>query len=337
MRKLRIFLLITVVFSLLFSTQLFGLQFELDEFRRLPADFKAEMEPITDMDMNYCSVLKVELDKPVDLSIKEKVYKKERINENEFYFYVSSREDEITFTAPHYVPFSMNVEDKLKIGTTYYVKLNTIKDVDVTINVVPKDATIMVNGLRWGKPEGRLMPGEYVIFLMKDGYKEVMDTVSVIEDNTVFNYTMVSKGKEPMPVAKKEEVPVQDDQNPFRVQFNDYVIQVVSADYAQNTLVIGLEITNLINERELTIRADWTRVYDTAGNEYQPRTIEFANKTKNWNLTHNLIKDVTTKASLIFKEVEGPLEGISLLKIWFNDKVNSNFDISFKDIGVTTR
>lgn len=337
MRKLKVLLISAIFFILLFSSQLLGLQFELDEFRRLPADFKAEMEPMTDMDMNYCAVLKVELDKPIDLSIKEKVYKKEKIDENEYYFYVSSREDEITFTAPHYVPFVMDVEDQLKIGTTYYVKLNTIKDVDVTINVKPADAVIMVNGLKWDKPEGRLMPGEYVIFLMKDGYEEIIDTVSIIEDNTVFNYSLIAEKAEPAPVLKTEDVQVVDKDNPFRVDFNGYTVQVVSADFTQNTLVIGVQITNQKNERELTIIRKKVKMYDTAGNEYEPQTIEFANKTKNWNITHNLVKNVTTKVSLIFKDVDSPIEGITLLKIGLWDQTNKDFEISFKNIGVTTR
>ncbi|HEX37743.1 MAG TPA: hypothetical protein ENG70_02650 [Candidatus Cloacimonetes bacterium] len=337
MKKLRVLLISSILFIPLFSSQLFGLQFELDEFRRLPADFKAEIEPMTDMDMNYCAVLKVELDKPVDLSIKEKVYKKEKIDENEYYFYVSSREDEITFAAPHYVPFVMDVEDELKIGTTYYVKLNTIKDVNVTINVNPADATIMVNGLKWDKPKGRLLPGEYVIFLMNDGYEELIDTVSVIEDNTIFNYTMIAEKVETTPVIKTEDVQVQDKDNPFRVEFNGYVVQVVSADFAQNTLVVGVQITNLKNERELTIIRNKVKLYDTAGNEYEPQTIEFANKTKNWNITHNLVKDVTTKVSLIFKNINSPIEGVTLLKIGLWDQINKDFEISFKNIGVTTR
>lgn len=336
MSKCKNFIILGTLIMLFVSSNLIGMQFELDEFRRLRADFKAEMEPITDMDMNYCSVLKVEIDKPVDISIKQKVYRKERIDEDEYYFYVSSREDEITFSAAHYVPFTMDVKNELKIGTTYYVKLNTIKDVDVTINVVPKDASIMVNGLKWEKSQGRLIPGEYVIFLMKDGYEEIIDTVSVIEDNVVFHYKMVEETITHTPVVETQEVQIQDEENPFKIQFNDYIIQVTGAKYTQNTLVISFQITNLKPVRELSIMKH-SKAYDTAGNEYGPQTIEFANKTWNRNLTHTLVQNIPTKASLIFKNIDVTIEGLTLLKMAFWDQVNHHFEVSFKNIAVTVR
>jgi hypothetical protein len=191
MKKFGLLVLFAIFFSLIFSTSLLAMRFELEEFRKLSADFKAEMEPITDMDMNYCSVLKVEVDRQIDLSLKQKIYKKENIDEDEFYFYVSSREDHITFQAPHFVPLTVDVpKGGLKIGTTYYVHLATLEDVDVTINVEPEDAQIMVNGLIWERPKGKLIPGEYVIFLLAEDYEEILDTVLVSPTNTIFNYVM---------------------------------------------------------------------------------------------------------------------------------------------------
>ncbi|MBC8383154.1 MAG: hypothetical protein H8E22_05065, partial [Candidatus Cloacimonetes bacterium] len=71
------------------------------------------------------------------------------------------------------------------------------------------------------------------------------------------------------------------------------------------------------------------------GNEYSPATIEFANKTKNWDLTHNLVQDVPTKAQLIFKEMKKPVSVITLLNLSLWDKENKNFKVSYKSIPVT--
>lgn len=335
MKKLGIILLFVLFFSFVVSTSLFAWRFELEEFRKLPADFKAEGEPITDMDMNYCSVLKVEVDSPINLSLKQKVYKQEIIDEDECYFYVSSREDKITFHAPNFVPLTVDVpKGGLKIGTTYYVRLATLEDVDVTINVEPEEAQIMVNGLKWEFSKGKLIPGEYVIFLMAEDYEEILDTVLVSPTNTVFNYVMVEENVIPM-LEETQEVPVPQGDEPFLIEFNDYRIQITECGYAQQTLTITLSITNMVTERELTILRNYTKAYDSEGNEYQPTTLEFANKTRNWDLAHNLVQDVPTKAHLIFKEIKNPVSVITLLNLSLWDKENKNFKVSYKNIPVT--
>lgn len=332
MKKLGIILSFVLFFSFVVSTSLFAMRFELEEFRKLSADFKAEMEPITDMDMNYCSVLKVEVDRPIDLSLKQKIYKKENIDEDEFYFYVSSREDHITFQAPNFVPLTVDVPKRgLKIGTTYYVHLATLEDVEVTINVEPEEAQIMVNGLIWERPKGKLIPGEYVIFLLAEGYEEILDTVLVSPTNTIFNYLMVEENI--IPVLQSDEIEQSDE--PFVIEFNDYRIQITECEYAQQTLTITLSVTNMAAERELSILRNYTKAYDSEGNEYQPTTLEFANKTKNWDLTHNLVQNVPTKAQLIFKEMKKPVSVITLLNLSLSDKENKNFKVSYKNIPVT--
>jgi len=336
MKKFGIILLCTLAFSLIFSASLFAMRFELEEFRKLPADFKAEMEPITDMDMNYCSVLKVEVDKPLDLSLKQKIYKKENIDEDEFYFYVSSREDNITFHAPRYVPLTVDLpKGGLKIGTTYYVRLATFEDVDVTINVEPKDTRIIVNGLTWEQPKGNLLPGEYVIFLMAEGFVEILDTVHVSPTNTVFNYIMVEEKTIPALQGNTQDVKVPKGDEPFMIEFNNYRFRVTGCEYSQQTLSIMLTVRNLAPERELTLIKNNTKAYDAEGNEYTPSTLEFANKTKTWNLTHNLVQDVRTKAKLIFKDVKKPVGVITLLNLGLWDSVNRDFKVSFKSIPVT--
>ncbi len=336
MKKFGILVLFVLFFSLIFSTSLFAMRFELEEFRKLSADFKAEMEPMADMDMNYCSVLKVEVDRPIDLSLMQKVYKKENIDEDEFYFYVSSREDNITFHAPHFVPLTVDVpKGGLKIGTTYYVRLATLEDVDVTINVEPEEAQIMVNGLIWELPKGKLIPGEYVIFLLADGFEEILDTVFVSPTNTIFNYVMVEEDTIPVLQEETNEVPIPKGDEPFLIEFNDYSIRITACEYKQQTLTISLSITNQIAERELTIMRNNTKAYDSEGNEYTPTTLEFANKTKNWNLTHNLVQDVPTKAQLIFKEIKKPVSVITLLNLSLWDKDNKDFKVSYKSIPVT--
>jgi len=135
-----------IICLLLISIGLFANEFKLIEFRKLAADFHAEMNSVEDMDREYCSALKVELDTPVELDLKQKVYKKEKIDANSFYIFVTHKEKQITFTAPQYQPLTVNVPDEgLKKGVVYYVKLETIPDVTVTLNVSPDPDRIILN------------------------------------------------------------------------------------------------------------------------------------------------------------------------------------------------
>ena len=70
MKKLFILTLLFVTFGL------FANEFKLIEFRKLPADFHAERNSVSDIDMEYCTALRVECDVPLELNLKQKVYKK---------------------------------------------------------------------------------------------------------------------------------------------------------------------------------------------------------------------------------------------------------------------
>jgi hypothetical protein len=130
-------------------------------------------------------------------------------------------------------------------------------------------------------------------------------------------------------------VPIPQGDEPFLIEFNDYSIRITACEYTQQTLTISLSITNQIAERELTIMRNYTKAYDSEGTEYSPTTLEFANKTRNWDLTHNLVQDVSTKAQLIFKEIKKPISVVTLLNLSLYDKDNKNFKVSYKSIPVT--
>lgn len=122
------FVLILILFA-----SLYALEFNVVEFRELPSDFHAQMESELDLDMEYCTVLRIESDIPSELSLKQKIYKKEIIQPGEYYFYITHKEKSITFEAPEYLPLTVNVpQSGFKKGVVYYLRLESIREVQVT-------------------------------------------------------------------------------------------------------------------------------------------------------------------------------------------------------------
>ncbi|MBD3224642.1 MAG: PEGA domain-containing protein, partial [Caldithrix sp.] len=175
--------------------------------------FKAEMEPVSDLDGNYCTVLRVESMAADDLNLEEKVYKKEMIDNNACYFYISARESEITFTAPQYEPITVKPPDnKFMLGKVYYVRLKSVpaqnKDVQsrsmpVLISSNPDGARLILNGQEIGYTNKALplQVGVYELVLVKDGYATLKKEISITGDKeNIFQFSLVgSEEDRPQP------------------------------------------------------------------------------------------------------------------------------------------
>lgn len=334
MNKISRVMLYFCLILLIFVSSLSALRFELDEFEELPSDFTPEIGLSKNTNMNY-SILKVETNEPIDLTLEEKIFEKETIDENEYYFYVAPSVKDLTFTALHYVPLTIQVpEGGLKIGSIYHVKLISHEDLMVTIDVNPPEAQIIVNGIRWKQPTGNLMPGLYQISLIANGYKEVQDTVFISSKNTVFNYQMIQTSKSSLTIKEINQDTLSPIHESFEIELNDYKIEMVKSNFSENTLIVTFSITNLIQDRDLSVVKSATKAIDSKGNEYIPTKLQFGENTKAWNITHTLEKDVQTELKLIFEDIEDDIELISILNLILWDKRSMDFKVSIKDIPV---
>ncbi len=152
MRKFGQFLLIMTGIFWSFSAMQAS-EIKINEFRVLDGDFKAESEPVMDLDRNYCAVLRIDGSIPEGLTLDEKVYKTEKLSSGEIYFYVSASETQITFQAPGFTPLTVDVPDgELMLGKVYYVRMKTIikqdegpAELPVLIASQPEGAKIVLN------------------------------------------------------------------------------------------------------------------------------------------------------------------------------------------------
>ena len=119
-----------VILTFIFSMMLLLLsakQFSLISFQPVPADFQAQRNSITDMNMEYCAALKVEAENYSEINLKQKVYKRVPNADNSEYLYFSASETQLAITAPGHEPLIIPApENGFKKGMVYYAKLETI-------------------------------------------------------------------------------------------------------------------------------------------------------------------------------------------------------------------
>ena len=328
-----------IVFMLILVGCLFANEFKLIEFRKLAADFHAEMNSVEDMDREYCTALKVELDTPIDLDLKQKVYKKEKINANSFYFFVTHKEQQITFTAPQYQPLTVNVPNEgLKKGVVYYVNIEIIPDVTVTLNVSPEPDRIILNDKIMQKNRFKAAPGDYRLQIEKKGYETVDEQISIDEQNSFFSYTL-GKKNETMIVEKTQDPVVETPSEPgqFKLERFDIIYEITSCEMYEDQIVLEMQITNIGDDRNVTILGwgrDRSRIIDDAGNEFFQQKVNFANKSNNGDVQHTLVSEIPTKASLIFKEINKKALKISKFDLGIWTEESDSFRISFRDIPI---
>lgn len=115
----KLILIIMLLFISLYSSEL-----EVTEFKKLANDYHAVTNPVFDFDKQYCTAFKIEFSNCQLLSLDQKIFKKEIINENECYFYISHNEQKLTFKTTQNKSVTINVpKNGLIMGMVYYIKL----------------------------------------------------------------------------------------------------------------------------------------------------------------------------------------------------------------------
>jgi hypothetical protein len=318
-----------IILLLFCSLILFAKEFTISEFRDLPADFKAQREPVLDMDQNYCAVLRVESVQPVEVSLRERTYKKEKISSREHYLYFSAKEKNLTLQSAGYDNLTLEAPKQgFKPGTVYYLRLDTIEDVDVSINVTPRGANVAVEGKRWLRSTQKLTPGTYTVEISKEGYMTLTEKITVPHQSASFSFALTEE-KSGETITKTDTVFVeqhaQTEENESTLPYleaYDFSYQITSCDATHdNKLVITILITNLnIDDREIDVIRG-TRIFDDHGREFGVARREMGNKISTWqgNLKHQMISNVTTKLTLTFEDLPRSANSISLLELHISD------------------
>jgi hypothetical protein len=316
----------------IFSVLLWGRAFTVLEFRDLQSDFKAQTDPELDMDMNYCSVLRVESTRSVEMSLKEKTYRKEKISSGKYYFYFSSREKSLTLQSPNYEDLIIEAPERgFKPGVVYFLRVDTKDDVEVTINVNPSHALVRVNGKRWLNTTEKLVPGKYDLEITSDGYEPVRESFRIENRPVTMNYSLSKKAVESPVTTQPETTSFASASLPVTEAY-DFSFQILSCKrMPDNKVVFKIRVTNLSpDDRALTISRA-TRFFDDQGREFGSpvRTIGNKEATYQNHLNHRMISDVPTLLTLIFSDVPRSSQSVSLLEL-----VTKDWTLPFRSIGI---
>ena len=175
-------------------------ELKVSEFRELISDFKAVDDPVLDLDKNYCTVIRIDGDIPHGLTLQQKVYKSQKISAGELYFYISSKEKDITLVASGLKSLTIPApEGSFQMGTVYYLRLileeSASKSLPVLISSEPDGATIKINGKKVGFTNEKLElePGSYQLLISKAGYENLSDLIKVTPNQkNIFQYRLKS-------------------------------------------------------------------------------------------------------------------------------------------------
>ena len=319
---------------LMVCTSIFANEFKLIEFRKLAADFHAERNSVEDMDREYCTALRVESEIPSSLGLKQKIYKKENVESGVYYFFITHKEKQVTFTSPNFQPLTVDVpKNGLKKGVVYYVKLESILDVNVTLNVTPKPDRIILNDKIIKSSKFKQPSGKYHIQIEKKGYETIDEQITINNENSYFNYILGKKS------AVNKEVSA--DPTGLILERFGVVYEITSCEMYEDQVVLNLNITNKKDDQNLKLLV-WDRnlrcrIIDDLGNEYIPQKLNFANKSKNGDIGVNLVSGISTKASLIFKNVNKGIGSISKFDLGVWTKESDSFRVTFRDIPITKK
>ncbi|MDD3052100.1 MAG: PEGA domain-containing protein [Candidatus Cloacimonetes bacterium] len=306
----------------LFAGILYAKEFSILEYRALPSDFTAERELVKDIDYNYCAALKVETVKPAAINLLEKTYRVDKTTGNETYIFFSSSENKLTIKSPGYSDLVINPPEKaFEPAAVYYIRLDTIEEVDLTINVTPADAEILINGKIWDRPMQKIVPGNYNINISKEGYEPISEEIVVSDISTVhnFNLSQIKIVKETVAIdeKEKEEQPIANDLGLPTLQAYQYDFNILSCEATHDEkVIIKIRITNLSeDDREIGIK-NTTRFFDDQGREFKVTSREMGNKKETyWELKTQMISGIPTLLTLVFDNVPRSANSISLLEL----------------------
>lgn len=321
MKKVVLFLIVISLFCGAYTAEL-----KLLEFRLLENDLTAQTPAIFDIDNNYCAAIRVELVKTVPLTFSEKIYKTQKTNRCDYYYF-SIREKGLTLKSPGYKDLFIPAPQGGFKGTkVYFARIEPVgkPSFDVTISVTPPDAAVMVNGKAWTVPTQKLAPGEYSVEITKEGYDPLKKTITVPMEPVSFNFALsktviVEKVVTPPPapqVQKEQPTPSAPGLPEFMAY--DLKFKMLSCEATpDNNLIIKIQITNLGDQdREFYFNPS-TRIYDQNGKEYSVAIREIGNKKaySYQSLYHELVLEVPTILTLTFEKIPPSVKTIAKLQL----------------------
>jgi len=118
------------------------------------------------------------------------------------------------------------------------------------------------------------------------------------------------------------------------IRTRDFIFELAGCNKVDSEVSCNLFITSNKNDKVLHLY-NKTRLFDDVGNEYKPSLIKIANSTNRKRLKKQLVADVKTKATLVFRDVATDATKATKLDIKAHGS-NEYFNVTYRNFALAS-
>lgn len=125
-----------------------------------------------------------------------------------------------------------------------------------------------------------------------------------------------------------------DSVTPESMTIDMFELNLTECNLSGSILTLDFLVTDLKGDRNISFFNN-ARIFDDAGNEYRVRTMSFGNRSSSGNIGKQMIKGVSVKFSMTFKDIPDNIRLIKALQIPASSSdPREKFDYKFNNIPV---
>ena len=117
----------------------------------------------------------------------------------------------------------------------------------------------------------------------------------------------------------------------MKIEANQVVFDLRQCRKTGTTIICDFVLTNNGEDRRLFMRADSSRLFDELGNGYDGKTIKLANQSS-YRAEIGFVSGVTTKAQIIFENIEPTSKQITLLDVGYVIGNSYGENVQFRNV-----
>ena len=195
MSKTGFLLFLMILATLLFADN----EFIIESFKALPSDMSGSVYAKKDGNNEFCGLIKVKTgiskDLDFDSGLKFNIFEKKK--PGEYWVYVSPGEGRLTLFAEGFVPKHFQISTvKIESKRTYEMVVRAKEEQKIPVSILsePSDAEKLLDGTSLGTGDNfQVVPGNYLLTVRKQGYKDYTRQIQVDKDNALFKSIVLNR------------------------------------------------------------------------------------------------------------------------------------------------
>jgi len=174
-------------------------EFIIESFKALPNDMAGSVYARKDGNNEFCGLIKVKTGIREELAFDSglKFSPSEKKKPGEYWVYVSPGEGRLTLFAESFVPKHFQISTvKIESKRTYELVVRAKEEEKIPVSILsePSDAEKMLDGISLGTGDNfQVIPGNYLLTVRKQGYKDYTRQIQVDKDNALFKDIVLNR------------------------------------------------------------------------------------------------------------------------------------------------